>query len=235
MKKNTLRSNLGASVILACGLAITGSIMALGIIKAKQSDRYVAVKGLAERPVSANQGTWKISFDSFGDNLEKAIMQNSNDRKQVLDYLMQSGIKKQDIRPGMPRVQDRSNYQTAKISFAVSDSVVIVSKEVGTIQDVARNSGELLTRGVALSGWDNPQYFFTNLSSIKPKMIEEATQDARKAAEKFAQDSQSKVGSIRHASQGYFSFKGESSGVPEREQIQKIARVVISVDYLISD
>ena len=235
MQSNLLKSNLGASIVLALGLAFTGCILAWGFVKAKQADRFVAVKGLAERPVSANQGTWRISFDSFGDNLENAIMKNASDRKKVLDYLSQSGIQKEDIRPGMPRVEDRSNYQTAQTRFSVRDSIIIVSKQVQKIQDVARNSGELLSRGVALTGWDNPKYFFTELGTIKPKMIEEATQDARKAAEKFALDSKSKVGSIRHASQGYFSFKGESSGVPEQEQIQKIARVVISVDYLISD
>ena len=64
-------------------------------------------------------------------------------------------------------------------------------------------------------------------------MIEEATKDARNAAEKFAQDSKSKVGSIKAAKQGYFSFKGEVNGIPEAEQIRKIARVVVTVDYLL--
>ena len=60
-------------------------------------------------------------------------------------------------------------------------------------------------------------------------------EDARRAAEQFAADSGSRVGGIRTASQGFFSFEGENSGMPEINQISKKARVVISADYYLVD
>lgn len=224
---------ISVSAVLALGISVAGGLIGWGFFKAKESERYVTVKGLAEEPVNANQGTWKVSFSSMGKTLTEAISGNSHDREVVMNFLLKSGFKENEIRPDTPRVVDHQDYKSGEVRFSVSDSVVVISDQVELIRDVASKSGSLLQSGIALTGWDKPQYYYTGLGSIKPVMIEKATRDARNAAEKFAQDSGSGVGSIRRASQGYFSFRGESEGIPETEQVKKIARVVITVDYSI--
>ncbi|MFO7617031.1 MAG: hypothetical protein R6V75_07245, partial [Bacteroidales bacterium] len=74
------------------------------------------------------------------------------------------------------------------------------------------------------------QYLFTELNSVKPQMIEEATKNARQAAEKFAIDSNSKVGKIKKASQGMFSIEDRDMNTPYR----KIVRVVTTVEYYLA-
>jgi hypothetical protein len=81
-----------------------------------------------------------------------------------------------------------------------------------------------------LRSWEyNTQYFFTDLDKVKPEMIAEATADARRAAEKFAQDSGAEVGGIRRAQQGYFSIEDRDTFSPEWKKI----RVVTSIDYFL--
>ena len=99
----------------------------------------------------------------------------------------------------------------------------------------------LLQKGIVLSG--NPGegliYKFTGLNSIKPDMITEATRNARAAADRFASDSGSKVGSIRQANQGAFSIlpedqasDGGDGGYGSADSsVMKTVRVVTSVDY----
>ena len=58
-------------------------------------------------------------------------------------------------------------------------------------------------------------------------MIEEATKNARAAAEQFANDSDSRLGKIRSANQGQFSIENRDSNTP---YIKKI-RVVTSITY----
>ena len=77
----------------------------------------------------------------------------------------------------------------------------------------------------------NTQYLYTELDKIKPGMIAEATKDARRAAEQFAQDSGSKVGAIRTAQQGLFSIDDRDQFSPELKKV----RVVTTVDYYLSD
>jgi uncharacterized protein len=60
-------------------------------------------------------------------------------------------------------------------------------------------------------------------------MLKEATANARIAAEKFAQDSQSKVGSIRKATQGVIEIYDRDPASPEL----KTVRVVTTVEFFI--
>ena len=62
-------------------------------------------------------------------------------------------------------------------------------------------------------------------------MIDEATQNARAAAQKFAEDSESKLGKIKTASQGQFSVEDRDENTPH---IKKV-RVVTSVQYFLED
>ena len=89
---------------------------------------------------------------------------------------------------------------------------------------------ELLKKGVITGGnnWENPVEFkYEGLNAIKPQMIEEATKNAREAAEKFAKDSDSRLGKIKTANQGTFTIENRDSNTP---YIKKI-RVVTSVTY----
>ncbi|MEJ1730404.1 hypothetical protein SMA90_29180, partial [Escherichia coli] len=60
---------------------------------------------------------------------------------------------------------------------------------------------------------------------------EEATRNARAAAEKFAQDSNSKLGKIKNASQGQFTITDRDENTP----FIKNVRVVTTVNYYLKD
>ena len=71
-------------------------------------------------------------------------------------------------------------------------------------------------------------------------MITEATRNARAAAERFASDSGSKVGTIRQANQGEFSISPADQGGDPNDSgmgsggdssLMKNVRVVTSVEY----
>jgi len=89
-------------------------------------------------------------------------------------------------------------------------------------------------KGIAFTGdsYENStEYLFTRLNEIKPIMVEEATTKAREVAEKFAKDSNSKLGKIKKAGQGQFSINNRDKNNPH---IKKI-RVVSTVEYYLSD
>ena len=73
-------------------------------------------------------------------------------------------------------------------------------------------------------------YEFTGLNKVKPDMIEEATKNARKTAQKFADDSGSSLGEIRNAQQGQFSIEDRDANTPYIKRL----RVVNTVEYSIN-
>ena len=75
------------------------------------------------------------------------------------------------------------------------------------------------------------EYIFSKLNDIKPEMIEEATNNAREVAQKFATDSQSRLGKIKRAYQGQFTISDRDNNNPH---IKKV-RVVSTVEYYLAD
>jgi hypothetical protein len=65
------------------------------------------------------------------------------------------------------------------------------------------------------------------LNEVKPEMIEAATKNARIASDQFARDSQTTLGKLRTASQGWFQVENRDGATPER----KTVRVVVDVNY----
>ena len=127
-----------------------------------------------------------------------------------------------------------SNQENTAYRYNVTSVITVTSNKVDLIRDLVTEQGELLKRGIAVTGGDyryNIQYEYTGLNTIKPKMIEEATKNAREAAEKFAKDSDSKLGKIRHAYQGQFSISDRDANTP---YIKKV-RVVTTIDYSLED
>jgi hypothetical protein len=63
----------------------------------------------------------------------------------------------------------------------------------------------------------------------------EATANARESAQQFATDSRTALGGIRQASQGVFVIlpRDQAPGVNESGQLQKIVRVVSTVQYFL--
>ena len=92
---------------------------------------------------------------------------------------------------------------------------------------------ELLREGVELES-STLGFSYTKLNELKPVMIAEATKRARESAEQFAKDSGASVGSIKSASQGYFSVCSRWCKRGRRRRsdspFQKV-RVVTTVDY----
>jgi hypothetical protein len=103
---------------------------------------------------------------------------------------------------------------------------------VDVAKKAIQGADALLEKGVTLIGneaGDRIEFIFNAVNDIKPDMIKEATANARAAAEKFAQDSKSKVGRIRKATQGALEIEDRDAASPER----KVLRVVTTVDFFL--
>jgi uncharacterized protein len=80
------------SSILALGFAIGGSFIGHGFASGRATDRYVEVKGLAEREVTADLALWPLRYVSTGDDLAVTQAQISRNTRQVFAFLARSGI-----------------------------------------------------------------------------------------------------------------------------------------------
>ena len=236
------RTSLFVALIVALGLVIAGGAIGRGFSNARLADRYVSVKGVAEREAKADLALWPIPFVAADDDLVVAQASINATTRKIRAFLVAQGLDTSQAQLGSLRVTDRqaNPYQAGEAGrrFIVRQVLIVRSTEPAKVLAASQRIGELVQTGVVLSsgeeyGPGGPTFLFTKLNEIKPAMIAEATSRAREAAEQFAHDAQSKLGGIRQANQGVFVIlpRDQAPGVSEESQMQKVVRVVATVDY----
>ncbi len=232
MQTTNLKGFNTAAALLMTGLIIMGYLIGSGIEKFANKDRFVTVKGLAERDVMANKVIWPLPFKSVGNNLSELYNTVEEYSKIIVSFLHKYGISDNEIVIGAPTVTDREAQSYApeniKYRYQVASVITIISPQVEKVLQLMQSQLELMKQGVAIGeDYSYPTRFeFTKLNELKPEMIEEATRNARAVAQKFANDSESDLGGIRQANQGQFSITSDAT----TPQIKKV-RVVTTVDY----
>jgi uncharacterized protein len=232
MKTNT---QILSATIVALGLVITGFALRSGIVKFKQLDRIVSVKGLAEREVKADKVTWPLIYKELGNDPSEMYSVLETKNAKVVNFLKSAGLVDSEISVNPPVITDRQadNYNNEIMTFRykATSVITVTSTNVDKVRQLMRRKTELMKQGIAIVSeeyGDNViSYEFTKLNSIKPAMVEEATKNARATAEKFASDSGSKLGGIRSATQGQFSIDNRDANTP---YIKKV-RVVSTIEY----
>ncbi len=227
---------LGVSVVL--GLGLLGLLLGNAVVRFKTVDRSVTVKGLSEREVPANIVIWPIQFTAASNNLGDLYRTVDANTDMIHSYLLEAGVTEGEITMSAPAITDKSAQQWGEASgpfrYTAQQAVTVYSEQVTVVRSIMAGMSELGRQGIVFSG-DNYQapteYLFTGLNELKPEMIEEATRAAREVAEKFASDSDSKLGKIRTASQGQFSISARDNNNPH---IKKV-RVVSTISYYLSD
>lgn len=226
-----------SSAVIAVGLLCLGLAIRSGLKSFTDRDRTVEVRGLATREVAADKVTWPIVFKSVGNDLPTVYAQNAATGETVVKFLKDNGMSPEEISVGAPSVTDlstdRYNNQPIPYNYSVQTVVTVSSSKVDQVRALINRQGELLEKGIAVqSDYSNRiTYSFTHLNDIKPEMIAEATQAARDAAKKFADDSGSEVGKIRSARQGQFSIDDRDEYTPYIKEV----RVVTTLTYALED
>ncbi len=247
MKEKNNLLVLGAFVAL--GLIVLGICINRGLKSFSDKERIVTVKGLAEQNIKATSANINITVAFSGDIPQELIANVDNRVAKISTYLKEKGFK--DFSVSNLNINDSKTYYTdewngkdyvkvKKDRYSAYKTLSIETGDVEKVEDITNNINiDLINKN--LSSDVTSSYEFPELNSIKPKLIEESTRNARVAGEQFAKDSKSKLGKIKTASQGQISIAGQyyyeeddSYGVPEEPYLQKV-RVVSTIVFFLED
>lgn len=225
-----------ASIVLGLFFVLGMYIFGNYILQTRKSEQYVSVKGLAEKEVFADLGSWMIVASQADNNLGQLKQSLNNQMASIEGWLMEKGFEKGEIKVEEFGIRENIYGQT-QARYTASLQVLLTTGNVEALDRCSGQINELLDRGVSITGdrWETrPRYFFTRINDIKPELLREATKAALVSAEEFAQNADASVGGIRRARQGIISLIPHSR-VNDAEEFyrHKIARVVSSIDYYI--
>lgn len=215
------------------GLLALGICLILAVGKFTGSKRTVNVKGLATQEVAADHVTWPLVVKDVDNDLMSLYSSMSGKTDRIVSFLKANGIDSNEISIAAPTVFDRkaNEYSNENIvsRYQMQQVVTVSSDNIDKVRELMSRQGELLEQGIATTSDYEYQvsFDFNGLNELKPQMVETATRNAREVAQKFADDSDSRLGKIQTASQGQFSISDRDSNTPWI----KVVRVVTSVTY----
>lgn len=240
------RHTVPAAIVLAIGIALAGWWVGAGFSKGRAADRYVTAKGLSERDVTADVALWPLQFVSTDDDLVRAQARIEESKQTILAFLAEHGITGDQVEVQGLVVNDvlanpyRSGGPVGN-RYIINQTLMVRTGDPELVRAASQDIGQLVAQGVVLGssmgGDRGPSYLFTRLNELKPQMIAEATAKAREAAQQFAADSGSELGSIRRANQGVFVIlaRDRAPGIMAETQLHKTVRVVTTVEYTLVD
>lgn len=227
---NIMKERFFPALVVALGIALSGLFIYMGIHQFTYRDRAVTVKGLSTRDVQADYVVWPLKFSVSGNDLTSLSAELNRVEQTARTFFVNKGFNNEELT--LSNIEVENNWagyyeHRPEFHYTVSRSLIISTADV---ERVIANQGcqaELLNQGVILQSYAwNTDYQYRGLSELKPEMIEEATKNARAVAQKFADDAQCRLGSIRNASQGQFSVEADNN-----QPWLMHVRVVTTVDY----
>jgi len=234
------RANLASAIILGLSIAFAGFFVGHCYYQAQTDINTVIVKGLSEKNVKADLAIWEMKYVVTGNDVIKAQKEIAAQSAVIKNFLTDNGFNEDEITTGRLETNDlnanpyRNSYENNS-RFILTQTITVKSHDVEKVASTLNKSGDLVAKGIIFnSDYGSPvSYLFTKLNEIKPKMLADATQNAKQAAAQFAQSSDSKVGKIKHANQGVFSIlpSEETFNATEAQQINKKVRVVSTIEY----
>ena len=225
---------LGVCVML--GLVFLGLMIPRAASTFRSFERTVSVKGLCEQEVNADKVIWPLSYKVMGNDLGALYSEIEKKNATVEEFLRAGGIEPKEITLSVPSVSDKyaqeygNNDRTFR--YVATATLTVCTDQVDKVLALMDRQSDLIRRGIVLfSDWETrPQFNFEGLNEIMPRMIEEATKNAREVAEKFAKDSGSRLGKIKEASQGTFSIESRDSNTPHIKRV----RIVTYITYYLT-
>ena len=238
-----------SALILSLGFIISAAVIGYTIKQFKGTNNSITVKGLAEKPIKADSARWEISLQTShaSDTIPQAYQLLDQEIKTLQGFFTERGFKTAEMQLGnkssQPYYQEVENEEGKTTrefrGYLAMQSLTITSRDIAKIEKAAKDAYLLDERGISIE--QKPQYLVSNLEEIKMSLIANATKNAHSRANEFAKVGGVDVGAMRSASQGAFYILPESGsdddsdygGAYDKDTINKIARVVVTINYSI--
>jgi hypothetical protein len=156
--------------ILALGLALGGLAIGQGFVRARTGDRFVTVKGISEREVSADLAIWPLKLVVADNDLSRAQVRLEANVAEIYRFLDRNQIDSAQVGLQDYGVVDAyaNEYRPpggVTNRYIIRQVVVVRSDRPGQVLAASQRVGELVSAGIVLSsgaeyGTGGPTFIF---------------------------------------------------------------------------
>lgn len=228
-------------ILVSCLIITFGLLIASIIFVSKISkDENITVTGSAFKIVKSDNAKLGFSIRTRKINQKEAYTHLKNQTPQVIEYLKSKGINEIDIKSmngyNVYKQNDRGYSTNEIIAFEGSQHIEIKSNDVLKIKEISTDIQNLINKGINVEVY-SPEYFYSDLASIKVDLLKEAGLDAKQRASSMLSATGAKVGKVKSMRMGVFQITPVDStmvsdmGINDTTSIDKKVTAVANVIF----
>lgn len=231
-------------------IVILGLIIALGAILStmifshaavsyqKLQNQTLSVTGSASREVASDKAVLQAYYETRSKDLKSGYAKMNADKNNIKAFLIKNGMKEEDIvfTPVSSYSVNKkliNGYDSNEIDgYRLSQNVSVSSNDVEAVAKIGDSLNSLIAQNVELTS-SYVEYYVSNLSDLKVKMLAEATKDAKQRAKSMIESTGGHIGALNSARMGVFQIVAKDStdvsdsGIYDtRAKVKKINAVV---------
>jgi hypothetical protein len=233
---------IASAAILAVGIWQGMRLVGDGL--AAKAGNAITVTGQAKTSAVADKVVWTLNVQENSKNVGPAVNKVEASVASLKKYLTDGGIDAAAIEVGGVNTYANNEYKNgnmtgAILSYTANQNVIVRSKEVEKVKSLSNGIGALLQTGVNVNNY-GPQYYVSNLSDLRPKLLAEAMQDAKLRGETMTKAVGTKLGAVVSVSSGPVQVTAPDStdtsagGMYDTTTIPKTVTVTVSVSFKVS-
>ncbi len=225
------------AIILAAGI-----VVAAKIITGTFSKDSITVTGSAYQIVKSDSARLEFNITTKQKDRVSAYNQAQKQLPVVMKYLEEKGISKENIELNSSngyynyKRTPNGNMTNEVENYTLSQPVIINSKDVDKIKELSIELEGLISQGIEVNVMP-PMYFYSEISGLKVKLLEDATIDAKERASAMLKATHNKVGKIQSVRMGVFQITPADStnvsdyGINDTTTIDKKVTSVANVVF----
>ncbi len=197
---------ISASVILAVGFILCSALASYTFYKIRTMDNVLSVTGSAKQAIVSDNAKWTVSVSRSVNalNINAGYADMARDLATVKAYFAKNGFAESDLNIStvyMDEVYENQPNPNAPKKYTLRQQVELASKDIQKVDTLSKNVQEIVSQGVFVSS-QAPQYFYSDLATLRVKLLAEALKDAEERAGSIASVSGNKVGKLKSAASG---------------------------------
>jgi hypothetical protein len=236
------------TIIFSVALVLAAAILGFQVKQVGGGRETISVKGLAEKPVRADRAEWTLNLQTQGATIAEALAKLRREKPALDKFLADAGFEKaaladsnESAEPNYEEVEGRNgNLRSVQVGHIARQSIVVNTADIAKIVAASKAIVQFEADGHPVK-YGAAQFLVSNLEDVKMSLIGAAMQNSRLRAAEFAKNGGVEVGAMRSASQGAFyilpaganSDVSDWGGTYDKSTVDKVARVVVTVDYSI--
>lgn len=238
--------NIKEYQLLSIGIIFSLSLLlSVFVISNTLSRSGLDVTGSAVELVKSDSASWDVSIASSSKSKKVAYDKLIQYKTTVLSYLKNKGFQDNEIEiqntnfyPVYEKAKDTGEDLNILDRYEFNQIIKVTSNNIPLIKEASLDIEQLLGQDIDVTS-NPPSYFYSKLADLKVKLLNKASEDAKKRAKAMLKSTGSHLGQVKAIKAGVFQITAPNStdvsdyGYYDTSTIDKKVTAVIQITFRI--